>query len=506
MPVNPLHAVLEFVCNHDMYDAFHVLSTEHNVEDSIQDNPQLFLLYQITRIKCIIQQHLSNPTDNILDDHLVHLLQAFCNLSPKYQPTIIRKHCIRCNDDDYKWMDISYYSKFYQLHQEIKIQAILTCNRPQYHKSNLINDNLKSRSVDPNSSLISTLNCRHIDISDKTDGDEIALEINEVIMNLKLIIERKNASPDMDRFLENHCWNSFHNQLNEFLNAIKSKYCNTMDFIFNLSRASIQNRNKNVSQNASREDYLRQRYLSEKPKATNTNIANIKKHKMDIDDDHDSVKHGIKSIDDYKQSMTVSVRQKGHNSNEYIWMTGHVKAVNKLRIMVELENGEYRRIKKSEMDKIKMVNCGNDDIDQHIDDKEDSKDSDIEIIEIAKNTNTNKAEDIQSEMIENEEEEEESEDGNEDQYSKMLEIEEKKIKKKGIKKKRKRRDFWTETEDNALKAGIQQNIAILHVRKKGIKGIWWKIKHDPQVQDALTKRTPKQIYDRWRTLDGRGDI
>ena len=555
MPVNPLHAVLEFICNHELYEAFHVLLTQHNIEESIKDKPRLFLLFHTTKIKQIIHQHVKNKSGNILSDRLDELLQSLCYLLPKYQPDVIREYSLVCdkndNDSDNNKLNntsLSYSSSFYQIHQEIKIQTILL-SHGQHLQNNLLNQNLKSRCVDPNSSLITTLNFRHLDITD-TDGvkdDEIALKIADIIGTLKSIINKKKrskkSSPKIQEFMQTHSWNAFVTKLDGFLNRIKSKYCKTRDLIYNVSSTLIQNTRDNTIQNeSSKRDHY---YLSEKP-VTNTNIN---KNKMEMDDDHDSECDAVKSIDKYKIGMRVQV-QKNKTKDRIL---GTIVHINNFIVTVELENGAHMRI--TDMVKIKMLDDSDDgdDInkenvgieikrcqleqknapymaeddeddedneDNEDNEEEDDEDSDIEIIESKvvehDKDESDEYEGEDSDVIvlsnENKEDDEESDNENEDEDSKMSEFEqkekekEKKTKDKPKKRKRKRRTFWLDSEDNALKSGIQKYHNILHIKKRGARGIWSKIKDDPQFKDAVSNRTAKQLYDRYRVLDRKGQI
>eukprot|EP00483_Globobulimina_turgida_P012083 UN12105 len=163
--LSPTHVLLELVCNHEMYETFHILSEDEKIEQCIKQHPKLFISYHIMRIKYFIHQHCKKPNANLLSNNLDAILQSLCYLIPNYNHN---------NHNNNEFIDTSYTSIFYRLHQEIKIQSILLCNKPHHIIKDLVNTNFK---LNPD-----TFNFRHIDITKDIDANQdIQFDIVDII-------------------------------------------------------------------------------------------------------------------------------------------------------------------------------------------------------------------------------------------------------------------------------------------------------------------------------------
>ena len=514
--IPPLLSVLEFVCNHGLYDAFQVLSLEHNIQDFIKEEPKLFVLFHITRIKHWVEMHLRLPQNSLLTDKLDQMLQSLCYLIPKYQPDAIKRYTINCNKNDKndknKLIDTSYSSIFYKLHQEIKIQTILTCNKSTDIKHNLLANNLKV-----NLNTNDPLNFRHIDLKqDIQNNKDIEFEILEIIETLGAFCKKdksknnaNSSTSKLQKFIENHSFNKFKTELYDFLADIKSIYCNQMiDLVYNTSLHLDKNAKENAKKydNKSREQYLSQMQYYSKPKPKpkpKPNPPPATHQILEISKNNNKPMTTSKAksykISDYKIGMLVKVRQNNknkttNNNAEYIWRTAKIIQTKKSRITVELQDGASSRTAHHHIKDISRIKPM--EIEKEIQDLISSDDEDNDIIMI--NNDDNK------ENVPNKK--------NHTAIGTAFGLRRSKrvnrssnLSVQSSNYERGRR-FWEQPEDDALRAGIIKYKHLLDIKKKGVKGIWSKIKEDDEFAPKLTHRTPKMMYDRYRVYVKKGTV
>eukprot|EP01084_Bolivina_argentea_P121287 214932_1 len=183
--LNSIASLLEFVCNHEMYETFMCLSADNKIEQCINSQPTLFISYHIMRIKYYIHQHCKEINNNILSDNLDLILISFYYLIPKFQPFDEWKNEINSS----QLINTSYNSIFYKLHQEIKIQSILLCNKQSHIIKHLINTNLK---LNPD-----IFNFRHININnDINKNNNIEFDIINIIQILGSINDKNKNNQE----------------------------------------------------------------------------------------------------------------------------------------------------------------------------------------------------------------------------------------------------------------------------------------------------------------------
>ena len=497
-----MNAILEFACNQEFYQIFHVLCTEHNIEENIKEEPKLFILYHMTRIKYLLEQHFKTPKANILSDNLHEILQSFCYMTPKYQPKHIQKYLNSLN----KVINDTIIQTHYNLHQQIKIHAILTCNKAHHLRQRLLDENFKVRSVDdPNSSLINALNFHHLENPDDMD-EEHQFEIMNIYLNLK----KKKRSKEKQEFIKDNNIDIFKQNLYDFLNKMKNFYCNDMNnIIYDSAKEMIQINKENVNHNKKMNKKRKANGKVTKPLSDATATLNrnsdgkdttsLRSKAYNVYDTNNQT--NPKCIDEYKIGMRVKVRQNNkHQSinndenvcnDKYVWKIGKIIQTNKFRITVELQHGGHMRI--TDMNKIKLCddeevsnnrmdedddddvmisdhmiivddnnndntdwnkenidanNINNDCDENMVTSSDEEEDSDIEII--ANGNSNNKVNESDNESpdidISNDEEQDEEEEGDEgeedDDDAKMMELEEEneknKNKNKNINKNQKR--------------------------------------------------------------------
>lgn len=441
-------AMLEFVCSHELYESFNVLSSDPNIEQCLTDQP-LFILFHITKIKNFLNQHSANPNSNVLANNLDALLQSLCYLIRKFQPNHIQTQS--SNNENMEPIDTSYSSIFYRLHQSLKIHAILSCTKSQTTKTNLINTNFK---LNPDE-----FNFRHLDITkDIAANNDIEFDIIDIIEVLGSINKKTKKNQDkIEKFKQSHSFDAFQSELFEFLDKMQSLYCNSMsDLLYKVAERMLA---KSIEHNAKHQDMNKEQYLSKMqyfsqppaPKSAKPKVEHNKNKKLS---DSNPKKR------QYEIGMNVLCKVKNQTDpSSFSWKRGQIISMKRGKIKCSID-GMSVHMNFGNMANIKLIDdCAPDD-------------DDDDVVMIDKAANDRQLRPKQNVNYHG-------------HHSMQYE---------------RGRRFWNDEEDEALRAGMIKYKNILNVKTKGVKGIWSKIKEDDQklASPKLRHRTTKMLYDRYR--------
>eukprot|EP01084_Bolivina_argentea_P159920 278537_1 len=495
--VSPPQALLQFICDQELFCSLSELKELYTIEDLIHPRPQLFVLYHATNVKYWIEEHCKNPKDNLLSTHLDELLQSFCHLLPQYQPNHIQSvHSASLQKNMTHITNTSYYSVFYKLHQGIKIQSILTSNQPQHLRTKIINDSFKLNQTQ------SAFNFRHINIQkDIDDNQEIEFEIIDTIEILGSINKKTNKQNQdkIDQFIQSHDFDTFKHELFEYIDSIKAAFCDSMiDLIYSTAAALRSNQRAN-QQKQDQEEPTQVIQRAPKPIRSPLKPSNNNRKIQKSVHDYFSPQKKKKKVaptqtktPQYKTGMKVKIRQKNNgdsNKNhkeEYVWKTAKIIQMTKHRITVTMLDGNHHRVIR-DFNKIQpIVELDSDDEMESLMDlvhqsSSEEEDDDVVMMDANEN-NTNKRP------------RRKCRNANASVQSANYQ---------------RGRRFWEEKEDVAFRAGLVKYKDIIDVKSRGVPGIWSKIKADDDEKGEdreLKHRTTKMLYDRYRWYVKKGNL